>query len=135
MREWIQKPYSILWDTPTLQWPWTITHTPPLTAHKRNFSDWRLKGKEMFYYFFTTFQSKNTSRFKKYVSISRYTKYWKYLKQQAIPDIRTFEKIVKNHIRVYIKLLECIGIRSIDYWFQIGMSGFEKTQFGICDCA
>jgi len=48
----------------------------------------------MFYYFFTTFQSKNTSRFKKYVSISRYTKYWKYLKQQAIPDIRTFEKIV-----------------------------------------
>ncbi len=40
-------------------------NTPPLTAYKRNFSDWRLKGKEMFYYFFTTFQSENTSGFKK----------------------------------------------------------------------
>ena len=42
-----------------------FTHTPYLTAHRRNFSGWRLKGKERFYYFFTTFQSKNTSRFKK----------------------------------------------------------------------
>ena len=37
----------------------------PTQEESRNFSDWRLKGKERFYYFFTTFQSQNTSRFKK----------------------------------------------------------------------
>ena len=45
-----------------------------LTAHRRNFSDWQLKGKERFYYFFTTFQSENTSRFKKICEYLPYIK-------------------------------------------------------------
>ena len=65
-----------------------------LTAHRRNFSDWQLKGKERFYYFFTTFQSENTSRFKKICEYLPYIKCRKCLKQQTI---------VKNYIRVYLK--------------------------------
>ena len=48
-----------------------ITMTLNYYAHatfnsaQAEFSDWRLKGKERFYYFFTTFQSENTNRFKK----------------------------------------------------------------------
>jgi len=55
-----------------------------------DFLDWRFKEKVRFHYFFTTFQIENISRFKKYMSISRYTKGRQWLKRQAIPAYKNF---------------------------------------------